>query len=407
MPFKKSLLFFLVFSFTGVSAVHADFGNWFVADKRLSTTLDNSEKKISYRFTCQEDMNLSAVAVFCAEASKPPAYRISLQADESGLPSGIPLSFSSYVPLPQSWSTVPLEPVPLVKGLVYHLVLEQDVKRGGDHAVGVIGPTHYAAFLSTDVLNHLHPNDGSPDPKTNTLFSDGRQWKELNQEPVYAVYGEGSRFQGNPYDLPDVRPIYGSGGSNDKSIQVLQGESLHFHCGFAATDLVIRVRKQGNPKSPLNYLLLKNIFQIHKALQIHKAVALTPDQVSSHFQWVTIGFDDRGASNFSPECWFLALQTDSGGASKNSPGCEDCYLLSVVSNSGGLANASNLTFDGGAHLSRSVYSINGGEPFHWLDEFESDANIGAIGPTCPPPSPMEPNPLPTPLPLEKERSFQP
>jgi hypothetical protein len=396
----KPLKVLILISIIAIStAAHADFGNWFVANKRISTSLDSSEKKISYRFTCQENMDLIAASVYCFEAAAPPGYRISLQDNNAGQPSGIPLAFSTYIPLPQSWSTIPLQSVPMVKGKIYHLVLEHDAKRGGDHTVGLIGLSNYASFLSTDILNHLHPNNGSPDPETNVLLYDGHQWKELNQEPVYAIYGKGAQFQGNPYDHPGFRPIYGDDGSGDKSHQVLQGESLHFHCGFAATSLAIRVRKQGNPKHPLNYLILKNLFLEHKTIPIHKAVALTPSQASSDFQWVTVGFDDKGSSNFSPECWFLALQTDSGRASQDSPGCEDCYLLSNVGNSGGLADAANLTFDGGPHLSRIVYSTDGGSPFHWLDLFESDANLGAIGPSCPVPSQREFPPLPTPLPL--------
>lgn len=402
---KLWLSVFLILA--GLSQAHAEFGNWFIADKRLSTSVDSAAKKISYRFTCQENMNLTASAVYCMEAVKPPSYRVSLQEDQGGLPSGTPLAASSCVPLPQSWSAIPMGPFPMVKGKVYHLVLEQDVKRGGGHAVGMIGPAHYAAFLSTDILNHLHPNDGSPDPEANTLYSDGYRWKELNQEPVYAIYGGGFRSQGNPYDLPGVRTIYGSGNPKDKSKQVLQGESLHFHWGFSATSFVIRVRKQGNPQTPLNYLLLKNQFEIHKALQVHKAVALAPDQVFTHFQWVTIGFDDRNSSNFSPECWFFAFQTDSGKVSKDPPGCEDCYLLSDVSNSGGLADAANFTFDGGAHLSRAVFSTDGGDPFHWMDDFESDVNVGAIGPDAPPQSPREYQSIPTPVPLEEIRDFKP
>jgi prepilin-type processing-associated H-X9-DG protein len=404
---KKALLFFFI-TLLITTTVQADFGNWFVANKRLSNPLNTSDKKLSYRFTCQDDMNITAASVYCIEASHPPAYLVSLQEDEQGLPSGQPLTSSSYIPLSQNWSTIPLDSFPLIKGKVYHLVLEQDINRGGDHPVGLIGPSNYASFLSTDVLNHIHPNDGTPDPATNVLFFDGHHWKEMNQEPVYALYGAESQLQGNPYDDPGVCPIYGSGDPNDKSHQVLQGQAIHFHCGFLSSSFAIRVRKQGNPKSPLNYRILKNEFQIHKTYTIHSAVALNPDQVSPDFQWVTIGFDDSRASNFSPECWFLVFQTDSGKPSKNSPGCDDCYILSDVGNSGGLANAANLTFDGGPHLSRAIYSLDGGNPSHWMDAFERDDNVGALGPTCHI-TPYEDRsaPIPTPLPLDGDKGFQP
>ncbi len=376
----------------------ADFGNAFVANKRISTALDSPEKKISFRFTCQEDMNLTAAAVFCAEALKTPAYLLSLQEDLNGLPSGTPLSAASYIPQSQTWSAIPLASIPLIKGNIYHLVLEHDLYRGGGHPVGFIGPSNYSAFLSTDFPNHLHPNDGSPDPKTNVLLLEKNHWKELNQEPVYAVYGLGNKLQGNPYDHPGERPIFGD--PSGKNGQTLQGESIHFHCGTAADGFAIRVKKRGNPKSPLNYSILKHLFHIHKTIPIYSARALTPDQAPVDFKWVTIGFGDKGKSNFSPECWFLVFQTDSGRPSPNPPGCEDCYLLSDVGNSGGLPDAANLTFDGGPHLSRAVVSNDGGDPLHWLDEFERDANVLVFGPACPPPFRIGFDPIPTPVPLE-------
>ena len=392
-------LFLAVLFLSPALPIRADFGNRFVANRRLSTPLNSSDKKISYRFTCQEDMDLAAAAVFCVEAEKPPAYLLSLQADEHGYPSGNPLASSHFIPRAQSWTTVPLSRAPLLKGKIYHLVVEQDVLRGGGHAVGVIGPSNWASFLSTDVLNHLHCGDGTPDPSTNVLLFEGNRWRELGQEPVYAIFGAGNSLQGNPYDDPGVRPIYGGGTPVDKSKQVLQGQALHFHCGYAATAFAIRVRKQGNPHSPLNYSILKHFFQIHKTTPIYTAVALEPGQTPSGFQWVTIGFGDKSKSNFSPECWFLVFQTDSGRPSKDFPGCDDCYVLSDVGNSGGLGEAAELTFDGGPHLSRLVYSLDGGSPFHWLDEFERDANVVAIGPDCPPPLKMEYQPVPTPEPL--------
>src|SRR5579883_1955012 len=202
--------------------VSADFGNRFVANRRLSTVLDSSNKKMSYCFTCQEDMDLSAASVFCVKAEKPPAYLVSLQEDDQGRPTGKPLASSHFIPRSETWVTAPLSRVPLLKGRVYHLVVEPDVLRGGGHPVGIIDSSHFASFLSTDVLNRLHCGDGTPDPRANVLLFDKGQWKELGQEPVYALYGAGNSLQGNPYDDPGVRPIYG-GGPVDKSQQVLQG----------------------------------------------------------------------------------------------------------------------------------------------------------------------------------------
>src|SRR5579859_4104477 len=98
-----------LFIFLTASSIHADFGNWFVANKRLPTPLNSSAKKFSYRFTCQDNTTLTAASIYCLDAIDPPAYQISLQEDETGHPSGNILAASSYVPRAASWSTLPLK----------------------------------------------------------------------------------------------------------------------------------------------------------------------------------------------------------------------------------------------------------------------------------------------------------
>ena len=388
----------LLVAFLLVSSAKADFGNWFVANKRLSTTLDSPTKKLSYRFTCQENMTLSAIAVYFLEALTPcPSYQLSLQEDEKSFPTGTPLSSCSYVPQGHTWSTLPMDAATLIKGKVYHIVLEVDMMRGGGHPVGSIGSSNQASFLSTDVLNHMHPNDGSPDPKANTLFYDGSKWKTLDQEPVYALYGVGSKFQGDPYDDPGARPIYG---------KVLQGQSLHFHCGYTGKALAFRIRKRGDP-STLKYQILVNDYKNHSCKPLCPAVLVPHDQVASNFQWVTVGIPDDVQRLFRSECWFFVFQTDSGRPAKNEDGCEDCYLLSDLGNSGGPAKAADLTFDGGPHLSRAVLFNDASDLTRWLDQFERDSNVGVLGPPCPVENPQEVPPIPTPLFLENEPRHEP
>jgi len=387
------LVAFLVFS-----SASADFGNWFVANKRLSTTLDSPTKKISYRFTCQENMTLSAIAVYCLEALVPcPAYQLSLQEDDNGLPTGTPLSFCSYVPQDHAWATLPMDAATLLKGKVYHIVLEADMLRGGGHSVGSIGNSNQASFLSTDVLNHIHPNDGSLDLQANTLFFDGSKWKELDQEPIYALYGVGSKFQGDVYDDPGVRPIYG---------KVLQGQSLHFHCGYTGKALAFRVKKRGNP-SALRYQILVNDYRNHSCKPLCPAVVVPAGQITSNFQWVTVGIPEDVQRLFRAECWFFVFQTDSGRAAKNEDGCEDCYQLSDLGNSGGPAKAADLTFDGGPHLSRAVSFTDASDLTRWTDEFERDANVGVLGPPCKPENHQEVEPISTPILLENEPRAEP
>ena len=168
MHFQKLFSTILVTVYLISVPLRAEFGNAFVANQRLSTALNNSAQKLSFRFTCQDDITVTAAAVYCTDAVHAPAYLVSLQEDEKGEPTGTVLASYSFIPKAQSWSTIPLNAAPLVKGKAYHLVLEPDMLRGGGHPVAVIGHSNYASFLTTDVLNHMHPNDGSPDPQANS-----------------------------------------------------------------------------------------------------------------------------------------------------------------------------------------------------------------------------------------------
>ena len=62
----------------------------------------------------------------------------------------------------------------------------------------------------------------------------------------------------------------------------------------------------------------------------------------------------------------------------------------------GLAQAADLSFDGGAHVSREAFSADGGAT--WLDAFERDANVVILGSLAASPEPQRPAPLPTPVP---------
>jgi hypothetical protein len=396
---KWAALLFLYFP----SLSFADFGCHFVINSLLATSLDGPEKKISFRFTCRQDMSLIGASFYCAQAQKPPEYKISLEEDEKGEPSSKPLESFSVTPKGGCWVTVPLNNLSLLHGKVYHLVIEQDVNRGGQHPVGIIDAGHFASIAYGDHLNAFDPRDEIPDPKLNVLVFGNGKWQVLNRQPLYALHGSGSKFQGVPYDSFGELPIHGNGTPKDRSDDVLQGEALHPHTGLLPTGFAIRVRKQGHPTAPLNYRVYSNNFMQHTTALAFAGQALLPEQVKETFQWVTIGIKKTdNPKPFPPECRYVVFQTDSGRGVSQAPGCEDCYFLSEAGNSGGLADASDLTFDGGAHVSREAFSTDGWTT--WQDEFERDANLvilGSMGAT--PQSPAQ-APIPTPEPWFQDQA---
>ena len=375
---------------------HANFGNYFILNSRISLPLDHAEKKISFRFTCRKDMNLTAASFYCEKIQRPPSYQLSLRGDEGGIPSQEPLGISRITPKAGSWNTASFSDLPLYAGKVYHLVIEYDANRGGSHPVGKIGPENFASVAFTSPLNPFHPRDEKPDKNSNVLeYQEGR-WKVMNLQPLYALLASGLQSQGNPYDDFGERPIHGNGTPDDPSDDVIQGEALHPHGGINPKGFLIRVRKQGNPTSPLNFRVYSIDHLHHKTSLVYSGLALNPNQASENFQWVTIGLDPKSSLEaFPPECRCVVFQTNSGRSGTGSSACEDCYLLSDMGNSGGLASADYLSFDGGAHLSRAVTSNDGWKT--WSDDFERDANVVILGNY----SMIEPTPvpaIPTPLP---------
>jgi hypothetical protein len=229
------------------------------------------------------------------------------------------------------------------------------------------------------------------------------RWVDEGQQPLYALHGGGRYGEGNPYDDFGQRPIHGNGTPDVAEDDVLQGEVLHPKCGIRPKGFAIRVRKEGNPTSSLYFKVYTNDYMKHVTTFSFSGLALQPGQVTADFQWVTFGVSEGVTNNFQAQCTYVGFQTDSGKAAPGPAGCTDCYVLSDVGNRGNLPGASEMTFDGGAHLSREAFSLDGGAT--WMDDFERDAHVVILGDSCPLTEPLATDSIPTPGPLPQE--FEP
>ena len=146
----------------------------------------------------------------------------------------------------------------------------------------------------------------------------------------------------------------------------------------------------GNPASALDYHVYDHEYLKHITTEMYSGHALSPRDASTDWSWVT--FDVPPNFPFKPQCFYISFQTSSGGADGDS--CKDCYQISYVGNSGGLAEAMDLTYDGGAHTSRATTSHDGGR--HWSDDFSRDLNFVVLGEPCPPISTVPLQLTPTP-----------
>ena len=394
MNFSKRFSLILFFACSGA---YADYGCHFLLNSRIAFPLNDGTKKISFRFTCRQDMSLIGVSFYCEQSENPPGYKVSLEEDNRGFPSNKVLESSSVTPKGSCWATVPFNNLPLLSGKVYHIVLEQDKTRGGQHPVGVIDGHHFASIAYGDYLNAFDPRDEKPDPQLNVLSMAEGKWKVLNRQPLYTLFGSGSKYQGVPYDSFGGLPVHGNGTPDDPSDDVLGGEVLHPHSGLIPTGFTVRLRKEGHPTAPLKYRVYTINFLQHKITLAFSGLAALPSQITGDYRWITVTVKKEDQpQGFPAECRYIAFQTDSGHPSAQAPGCEDCYLISEIGNSGGLAEAADLSFDGGAHVSREAFSTDGGAT--WQDAFERDANVVILGTLSIPPGPQLSSPIPTPEP---------
>lgn len=394
MKIKNPLLSSLL-CFFAPFLLWADFGVHSIQDSYLSVDLNDPSVQVSFRFTCGQDMDLVGASFFCGDVKGSPSLELSLHEDRNGRPNENDLGNNRIVPKTSSWNTVPLDHIPLIAGRTYHLVLRPDRMRGGHHPVSPVDTDHHASIVYGNLLNPIDPQGETTDKKLNVLVLTKDKWRTTDHQPLYALSGSGGRAQGNPYDLIGQRPVHGNGTPNDPSDDLLQSECLHPHYGMNATGIMVRVRKQGNPSAPLNYQVYVNQFQQHTTLLAFKGKAFDPGKVKKDFEWLSFPFaKEDHPQSFPPECRYIVFQTDSGRASTGSPGCEDCYVISDLGTSPGLPYGEDLTFDGGAHLSRAAFSADGGKT--WIDEFARDANVVLVGPESPIPSLAPPGPIPTP-----------
>ena len=378
----------------------ADFGMKFTSDQVKAVRLDQEKAQLSFRFQAPFDTDLQAIALHCREAQDPPAYLVSVFKDKNGKPHGLSMGDASLVPKANTWSLMTLdeESLPIVADQSYHLLIRWDEKRGGKHKVGTIGPDNWASFTATTGTNEFYPYDEKPNTGSTVLFGKSkRKLKSLGLQPVFLAEGRGRRYFGNSYTHSLARSIHGNGTPEDISDDVWQAQILHFHCGTISTDVNLRLRKIGNPKTGLKMDVLRHDYKKHKVIHKFTLDVSTETLTSKEWSWVKVVLPKKTGRSFSPDCQYFALHTTagSGGPGNSNKDCKNCYQISGSSADRGLTGAQDITFDGAAHQSRATWSRAG---THWIDNFNEDLNIyvqskpcsGAHLPLTPIPTPARP-----------------
>lgn len=170
--------------------------------------LDDANRKASVRFTARETKTVVSIHVEIVRAVSSPTYRVGLQEDVNGKPSGVWLTSGTFKPsdvgAPGTWNEAAVLPVELEESKIYHVVVEYES--------GTIGASNYSELNVHEVETvRLFP-DGVEDGDYDHLRSTdgGVSWISY---PAYAVsflleYSDGSGY-GFAYYEEGEHGIYG------------------------------------------------------------------------------------------------------------------------------------------------------------------------------------------------------
>jgi type II secretory pathway pseudopilin PulG len=171
--------------------------------------INASYKKCSIRFTAQSSKTVNRVGIYAHEIGTiifAPTFRIGLQADSGGHPSGTWLGltnhgYGDHTPILTGWHNPNLnESVNLIAGQVYHLVVQ--------YQSGSISPSRYINTRRSSPPNLIYPYNNN-EPNAKTLFYDGISWSQQNYQPIYLLRFTDGTYEGNSYSGRDEYSIYG------------------------------------------------------------------------------------------------------------------------------------------------------------------------------------------------------
>jgi hypothetical protein len=306
---------------------------------------------------------------------------VSLAEDDGGKPSKKIITHASLAPKAGAWAVFQFGETQLARGATYHALVEFDAMHGGSHPVGIADKQHFANFASTEP----GPADGS------LLLREGKSWKSVAAKPVFIVMGRNGKSLGNSYAQSGAADIHGNNTPDDDGDDLMQSQALHFYCGTSAKSLRMRVRKVGNPRSPLELELLKHVFVEHRVVSLTRTTALFPESASADWRWVKVALPGQTPVSLPPECHYFALRSAAGRAEGAS--CADCWQVSYVEAPEGAQGAEDLTFDAGAHRSRAAWRTGNGP---WIDQFNRELHLVVDSGPCPDFGDARLAPIPTP-----------
>jgi hypothetical protein len=202
--------------------------------------LDDANKKFAVRFTARETKMVNKVHIYISSVSSPPTYRIGLQSDSRGFPSGVWLACGDFTPVVGYNAIVLSENVILEESRLYWLVME--------YKSGIIDATHYARPTIMEHIPHLLFPNGLEDAQYKFLRSTdgGATWTSLDFEPCWLIEYTDGKGYGQPYHEVFYDAVYGDYFYAMK----FQPENRKI-----VSEVEVNICRVGNPPNDLNIIL--------------------------------------------------------------------------------------------------------------------------------------------------------
>lgn len=253
-------------------------GNSFLVSGTGQTNQVSSDTyKTSFRFTAQESKTINQIQLFqtAVTGGGSSNYRVGIQGDNAGFPSGTYLSSGTYNSNSTGvWVSTVISPsISLIDGTVYHIVVER-ASGSRNRRYRVITP-----------LNPYSPTTGFDDNNLNYLSTtNGMSWIVQDQTPAFLLTATDGTSMGQPYyQVATNGQVYGA--QQVSEIFVLEDKSYNiFGLGFYARKITATTPGDN---------LFFSLYNVAQDSVIASGTVVNKNTVSQTFSWLNVYLDDE------------------------------------------------------------------------------------------------------------------
>jgi acylphosphatase len=296
--------------------------------------LNDVNIKLAIRFTAIKGKTVSKVYLYCEEISNPPIYRMGLQGEVDGKPSGVWLGYGDFTPV-SGYNTVNLNVnVNLEESKHYYLVVE--------YLSGIIDATHYARpHVDTMTPHYLYPETFRDDDYRLLWSTDGGvTWTSLDYDACWIIEFTDGTGYGQPYQENWKTGIYG----DNWAAELIKPEARKL-----LSSVEVNILKVGNP--PDLDVIVYNLTDG----KVEASVTIPSGNVGSTQTWVKAAFQSP-ITLLSTKNYRLYLKTGGGDESNSYAfGYDDAYGAPINITWGKENSYGQTSADGGATWSDHLY----------------------------------------------------